>query len=497
MLTENGQKIAQMRDYVNSGATRSYDFRMEQIRKIKQMLTLESDRICEAIYKDTRRRPEFTEFYEIGVAKMECDQFLDNLKEWMEDEYVDRTLVCMLDTPYVRKEPFGVCLLISPFNYPINLTVPALIAMIAAGNSVILKPSELTPNTSALFEEMYHKYFDKRLIQVIQGDGPATAALLNERFDHICYTGSERIGKLVMAAVSKHLTPVVLELGGQSPVLVDETVDLEITARRILWGKTSNAGQTCLAPNHLITTADVKFKLLPILKRILVEFYGEDAQKSNDFMRLVSHHHFDRIKSMVDNSKGNVVIKAGEFDRDDLFIPPMIVEVDKDDVLLSEEIFGPILPIVTVAEFEDAFDLIKKKEKPLGAYIFSNDKKRQKKFVDEISTGNIGINDLMLNFAVDTLPFGGVGHSGMGRYRGKAGFDTFSNWKSVLHRGFFADNLTACRYPPCTPDKYKMMKRAGNRVVVPKKLKKLFSVAPWILLGVFFKVIYQQFAQQF
>ncbi|CAD5221419.1 unnamed protein product [Bursaphelenchus okinawaensis] len=492
MLTENGQKIAMMRDYVNSGATRSYEFRIKQIKKIKQMLINENDKICEAIYKDTRRRQEFTEFYEMGVARMECEQFIDNLKEWMEPEYVDRTLLCMLDTPYVYKEPFGVCLLISPFNYPINLTVPALIAMIAAGNSVIIKPSELSPHTSAVFEEIYHKYFDRRLIQVVQGDGEFTAALLEERFDFICYTGSARIGKIVMEASSRHLTPVVLELGGQSPVLVDETVNLEITARRILWGKTSNGGQTCLAPNHLITTPEVKFKLLPILKKVLIEFYGQDAQKSDDLMRLVHTRHFDRIKALVDATKGSVFFQAGEFDRDDLFIPPMVVEVDEDDSLLKEELFAPILPIVCVENFDDAYNMVKKTEKPLGAYIFTNNKKRQQRFVEEVQTGNVGINDLMLNFAIDTLPFGGVGHSGMGRYRGKSGYDTFSNWKSVLHRGFFADNLTACRYPPCTPEKYKMMQKSGSRVVVPKSFKKTMSILPWVLLGVLLNILLQK-----
>lgn len=480
--------VKKQRAYFRRGETTAIENRKERLRTLKKFIVENSDELCEAVYKDLRRNIKNTYVLEIGNAIQEIDYMLANISEWSKPVLVDKTVVNMLDQPMVVKDPLGVVLIISPWNYPVSMILLPLIPAIAAGNTVVIKPSEMSANTAELFGKLIPKYFESEFLTVINGGIPETTELLKERFDHILYTGCPPVAKIIMAAAAKHLTPVTLELGGKCPVIVEDDVDLDTTARRLAWGKWLNCGQTCLAPDYVLTTPSTKNKLVEGLRKYITEFYTSDIKSSKDYSRIINQRHFDRISTLLDASNGTVMFSGGERDRDDLFIPPTVLDVQKDDAFMADEIFGPVLPIITVNNLSEAIDYINEGEKPLAAYIFTSNEAKAKRLYTETSSGGVTINDVIMHLTVDTLPFGGVGTSGMGRYRGKYGFDTFTHEKAVLKRGFFGESLQAARYPPMTEKKLNNLKMlTGTRIGYPgfaHWLGRLPVIVVSVLLGV-------------
>ncbi|RCN42446.1 aldehyde dehydrogenase family protein [Ancylostoma caninum] len=466
--------ISRQRQFFRSGKPASIEHRKEQLHILRRLITENSEALCEAVYNDLRRNPQTTHFLEIANAIVEIDYMLENVDEWSKPVTVKKTFANALDQPMLVKDPLGVVLIISPWNYPVSMILLPLIPAIAAGNTVVIKPSEISANTAAAFEKLVSKYFEPEMVAVVNGGVEETTELLKERFDHILYTGCPPVAKIIMTAAAKHLTPVTLELGGKCPVIVEDDADIETSARRIAWGKWLNCGQTCLAPDYVMVSSVSKPKLVDALRRYIGEFYGTDIKASKDYARIVNERHFDRISSLLDSSNGTVMFKGGDLDRSDLFIPPVILDVQKDDAFMVDEIFGPVLPVLTVKDLSEALDYIKEGEKPLAAYIFTRSESKVQRLCKETSSGGITVNDVLMHITVDTLPFGGVGNSGMGRYRGKYGFDTFTHEKAVLKRGFFGESLQNARYPPISEAKLKTLARlTGTRRPMP-------SVLGWI-----------------
>ncbi|KAH7696544.1 Protein ALH-4 a [Aphelenchoides avenae] len=307
------------------------------------------------------------------------------------------------------------------------------------------------------------------------------------------YTGCTPVAKIIMGAASKHVTPLTLELGGKCPVIVEPDADLAISAKRIAWGKWMNNGQTCLAPDYILATEPVKKRLVEEMQKVLKDFYGSDISASADYSRIINERHYDRISSLLDTTDATVLYKGGERNRSDRFIPPYILDAKPSDVVMQDEIFGPILPIVTVRNFSEALELIRKGEKPLAAYLFTRDEDKVERLLKETYSGGVTINDVLMHMTVDTLPFGGTGHSGMGRYRGKFGFDEFTHEKAVLKRGFFGEGLAAARYPPLTDKKVAQLKQLGTRRTFPKVLRTVLWPIPYIVIGVIIGVLAQRF----
>ncbi|KAI6170669.1 Aldehyde dehydrogenase [Aphelenchoides bicaudatus] len=465
------QLVEGQREFFKSGATRSLEFRREQLLKLRKAIVKEADAIKDAIHRDLRRPPEMTQLVEINGSLTEIDYVLENLKDWMKPEYVEKTMANLLDTPMVVREPYGVCLLITTWNYPALMFFYPLISMLAAGNTVIIKASEVSVSSSSLISELLARTFHKDIVAVVQGDAQAATDLLGEHFDKIMYTGSTPIGSLIMKAAAKNVTPVVLELGGKCPVIVESDADLQITAKRLVWGKLFNAGQTCVAPDYIITTPRVKQQLIPLLSQTIRQFYGQNVQESKDYIRIINERHFDR----------------GESDRSDLFIPPVIVDCEVDDPVMRDELFGPILPIITVdSATNDGIRLINKGREPLTTYIFTRDDKKVQRLIKETQSGSVLVNDVLMHYGVDTLPFGGVGFSGMGSYRGRYGFEEFSHSKAVLVRGFFGDGLASARYPPLTESSYRKLTQLLQRRSIPKIFSWLRPSIPSLIFGVVF-----------
>ncbi|CAD6197659.1 unnamed protein product [Caenorhabditis auriculariae] len=455
--------VEAQRAFFRTGETKSVKFRKQQLQTLKKFVEENRHELNDAVYRDLRRRHEQTEGLEIGMVLQEIDYFLANIDEWSKPTYVQKTVVTMMDKPLVVKDPKGVVLIVSPWNYPVSMILLPLIPAIAAGNTVVIKPSEVSANTAATFEKLLPKYFEAKYLNVVTGGVSETTELLKERFDHILYTGCPPVAKIIMTAAAKHLTPVTLELGGKCPVVVEDDADIDLTARRIAWGKWTNCGQTCLAPDYVICNAAVKSKLLDSFRKYLKEFYGEDIKASKDYSRIINERHFDRLSALLDKTEGAVLFSGGERDRNDLFLPPVILDVKASDPFMHDEIFGPVLPVLTVKDLSEALQYIDAGEKPLAAYIFTRNESKVNRLLRETSSGGITVNDVLMHLTVDTLPFGGVGNSGMGRYRGKFGFDTFTHEKSVLQRGFLGESLISARYPPSTPEKLAMLRRLTGR----------------------------------
>lgn len=490
--------IEAQRTYFDTGITRDIKFRKEQLKTLRKMITECEAEICDAVYNDLKRLPKQTYILELSTTLTEIDYFLDNIDDWAKPEKVSKTMLNMLDQPMIVKDPKGVVLIISPWNYPVNMILLPLIPAIAAGNTIVIKPSELSSHTAAVFEKLIGKYFNPRYVTVVNGAVPETTELLKERFDHILYTGCPPVAKIIMAAAARHLTPVTLELGGKCPVIVCDDADIEISARRIAWGKWLNCGQTCLAPDYVMVTSKSKEKLIAAFEKHLTDFYASDIRKSKDYSRIISERHFDRISALLDKTAGRVVFSGGERDKDDLFIPPTILDVHKDDVLMEDEIFGPVLPILTVSGLDEAIEFIKAGEKPLAAYMFTKSEKNVDRLLKETSSGGVTVNDVIMHLLVDTLPFGGVGNSGMGRYTGKYGFDTFTHEKAVLKKGFFGESLLYARYPPLTEKKIRDLNfLTGKRRTLPGFMSRLIPSLPIIIISVIMGIALQKYRALF
>lgn len=432
------------RAFFNSGKTLSLQFRIEQLKLLKKMILSHEKQILDAVYADLRK-PDFeNQLAETQFTLMEIKHTLNHLKYWMKPEYVETPLFHKPGYSFIKAEPLGVSLIISPWNYPFQLLIAPLVASIAAGNCAILKPSELSANTSKMIAGLIKDTFNPNYIAVIEGGVDETTELLNHKFDHIFYTGSTQVGKIVMSAAAKHLTPVTLELGGKSPCIVDKNVPLKQTARKIVWGKFLNCGQTCIAPDYVLVEKSVKEKLIEALKETIKEFYSDKVQQTENYARIINERHYKRLTSLMSSGE---IVAGGETDIHDLFIAPtIIVNPDLKSELMTEEIFGPILPIIEFSETSEVILFIKSRPKPLALYVFSKSNRFIQSVLDRTSSGGVCVNDTISHITTSNLPFGGVGDSGMGEYHGKKGFDAFSHQKSVLKKSFLMDY--SMRYPP-------------------------------------------------
>lgn len=425
------QIVEEQRKFWKSGVTRPLEFRKEQLRKLRNVVEQNSAALIEAVYKDLRRPHATNMKLEVEAILKNIDYALAHLDEWAAQQKFEKN---EYGIPMVQYEPKGVVLVFSAWNYPVLLSLEPLLQAISAGNTVVLKPSEVSENTSNLLKKIIDANFPQNFIATIEGGPTIAAEILEQRFDHIFYTGSSHIGKMVMAAAANHLTPVTLELGGKCPAIVEPDADIVISAKRIAEGKWLNSGQTCIAPDYILTDEKTKSKLVSALQGVTKEMYGENVKGSDKYSRMVNHRHFDRVKALMDGTKGDVLYKAGELDRDDVFIPPILVAASNKDRLMEEEVFGPILPIVTIKNLDEAINVVNNGEKPLAAYLFTKDQQKVDKFLQNTSSGGVTINDILKHVFVPELPFGGIGNSGIGSYHGKHGFITLSHAKAILFR---------------------------------------------------------------
>lgn len=432
------------RAFFNSGKTKEVSFRIHQLKVFKSIITEHEKELINAVYKDFKK-PEFEAFaMELGVVHSEIDYAIKKVKKWSKRQKVSTTLVNLPAQSYIYPSPYGVSLIISPWNYPLLLSLTPLIGAIAAGNCAVLKLSELTPHTSEAIEKLFKGYFDQDYIRVVNGGVEETQQLLEQQFDYIFFTGSTRVGKIIMEAAAKHLTPVTLELGGKSPAIVHNDVDIDVAAKRILWGKFSNAGQTCVAPDYLYLHTDIKDAFLEALKKHATRMFGKDPSKSEDYARIINDQHFQRLHGFLNNG---TTYMGGEIDVYDHYIAPTILtDVTWDDEVMKEEIFGPILPVLEYSDLAEAIAGIKAQPKPLALYVFTKSNDVEERVIKEVPFGGGMINDTVAYLGNHHLPFGGVGTSGVGSYHGKFSFDTFTHYKGVLKKPFMFD--IALRYAP-------------------------------------------------
>ncbi|MEL6940288.1 MAG: aldehyde dehydrogenase [Cyanobacteria bacterium J06598_1] len=442
-VSQNTDALLQaQRTFFATGQTKPYDYRLAQLKKLKSAILERQEAIVQAA-KDDLGRPEFEGYFEIGVLA-ELSYVIKQLKGWMKPKKVGLPLAQLPGSAWVQPEPLGSVLIIGPWNYPFQLVISPLIGAIAAGNCAIIKPSEIAPATSAVVAELVTSTFPPEYVAVKEGGVEASQALLAEKFDHIFFTGGTRIGKIVMAAAAKHLTPVTLELGGKSPCIVDADIKVEVAAKRIVWGKFLNAGQTCVAPDYLLVKEEIRPAFVAALKKTIGETYGENPAQSDDLSRMVSDRQFDRVAGLL---QGEETVIGGQSDRATRFIAPTVLDnVAWDAPIMQEEIFGPVLPVLSYQKVEDAIALINSQPKPLALYLFTQNKALEKQVLSSTSSGGVCINDTILHLAIWGMPFGGVGDSGIGAYHGKHSFDTFSHQKSILKKPFWLD--LDWRYPP-------------------------------------------------
>lgn len=449
--------VAKQHLFFEDGRSRDISFRKEQLKKLKQLLQENESRFIDAIHADFSKPPFETYETELFSLYQEIDHILKHLSDWSKPRRVKNSFATFLSKSYIRPEPYGVALVISPWNYPVNLSLSPALASIAAGNCTILKPSEISENTSKLLAEIINNHFDAGFLRVIEGDADDTQKLLDQPLDYIFFTGSARVGKIIMQRAAEQLTPVTLELGGKSPAIVDQTADIEMAAKRIAWGKFINSGQTCISPDYIYVHQSKKEQLCRFLEDTITEYYGEDPQKSNDFARIINRKHFERISNLIDPAKVRI---GGKTDSEDRYISPTVMTgITWEDDVMKEEIFGPVLPILSYKKLDEAVQAIKSYQKPLALYLFSEKKKHWKRIENDISFGGGCINDTFLHVANVNLPFGGIGSSGFGNYHGKAGFDEFSHHKSIMQSSTWYDNIL--RYPPYK-NNFKWLKRLSD-----------------------------------
>jgi aldehyde dehydrogenase (NAD+) len=434
--TEPTVEILQaQRAFFATGITKSLEFRQEQLNRLKAAILNHQTEIIQATKADLGR-PEYEGYFELGVL-MELNYILKRFKSWVKPRRVDLPFTYWPGSAWVQPEPLGVVLIIGPWNYPLQLLISPLMGAIAAGNCAILKPSELAPATSQVVAKLIQETFNPEYVAVIEGGVDTAQSLLTQKFDHIFFTGGTRIGQVVMEAAAKHLTPITLELGGKSPCIIDRDIDVEVAAKRILWGKFINAGQTCIAPDYLLVHEDIKPTLLTALQQNLRNFFGDDPAQSPDLARIINDRQFDRLTHLL---SGENIIVGGQTDRATRYIAPTILDnVNWDTPIMQEEIFGPLLPVLTYRDIKEVISAINARPKPLALYLFTRDRALQQQVLNSTSSGGVCLNDVFVQFAVWGLPFGGVGDSGIGASHGKASFETFSHRKSILKKPFWMD----------------------------------------------------------
>ena len=436
--------IKSQKKFFNDRKTRSFEFRDRQLRILKEAIQEHEEKILEATIKDLGK-PYFEAFgTEAGFIYTEIAHTRAHLSKWMKPQKVRSNVLIAPAKSQLIHEPLGQVLIISPWNYPFQLLMGPLIGAIAAGNCAVVKPSEMTPHTSKVIADLLNETFPEEYIAVFEGGPSVSQSLLNNPWDHIFFTGSTKVGKIIAKAAAKHLTPVTLELGGKSPCIVDPSANLKLTARRIVWGKYFNAGQTCVAPDYLLVHKDIKDKLIKLIEQQIKHYFGNDPHKSKDFGRIVSKGHCERLAGFLENGR---VICGGIAKIEERYIAPTVIEnVDFSSDIMKEEIFGPILPVITYEHLDSTIEKIKSMDKPLAVYVFSKSQKTIERIKAEISFGGGCVNDTLMHFLNPEMPFGGVGASGMGGYHGKYSFETFSHRKSILQQNSWFD--MPVRYPP-------------------------------------------------
>jgi len=438
------QTMTQLRAFFDSGKTRNIDFRIAQLKKLKEGIRKYEPAIMASLYDDLRKPPFESYASEIGILYTEIDHMIRHLASWSRPRRAATPLIHFLSRSRIDQEPYGVVLIISPWNYPFLLAITPLIGAIAAGNCALIKPSEFSPSTSQTIANMAEELFEADYVTVFQGEAHATQKLLEEKFNYIFFTGSTAVGRSIMNAAARHLTPVTLELGGKSPCIVHEDASLKYGIKRIAWGKFFNAGQTCIAPDYVLIHSKRKDVFIEKMIRTIYSFYGEDPMKSPDYARIVNERHFNRLVALMKNGR---MLYGGKYLSKDLYISPtMIDQVSPEEPLMQEEIFGPLLPLIEYDNIDEAIAFVNQKPKPLALYCFSESRTIQDKVLRETSFGGGCINDTISHIGSQELPFGGVGESGMGAYHGKASFDTFSRRRGILFRSNLVD--MSLRYPP-------------------------------------------------
>ena len=440
------RQLVSMRNYFESGSTRPYAFRIEQLKKLKQALLNHEQEIYDALYKDLKKSKEESYASELGLLLAEINVTIKNLRRWMQPQSAKTDLVNLPSRSKIYRDPLGVVLIIAPWNYPLQLLLIPLVGAIAGGNCAVIKPSELAPATSSIINEIISEIFSTQYIEVAEGDGAAIIPMMMDsfRFDHIFYTGSITVGKIIYGLAAKKLVPVTLELGGKSPAIVEADADLSVAANRIVLGKFLNVGQTCIAPDYLLVHESIKEMLVEKLKTQISKFYTKDASTSYDYGKIINERRFDKLISYL--SQGTI-LSGGQYDKPTLFIAPTLMDnIRPGAPIREEEIFGPILPIYSFKSMDEAVEIVKENANPLAFYLFTKSKKKEGEWISRVPFGGGCVNNTDWHFTNHHIPFGGVGNSGLGAYHGKYTFDTFTRLKPVMKTPAWFD--PSIKYPP-------------------------------------------------
>ncbi len=453
---KNYQEILNsQKEFFDSNATKDISFRKQQLKKFQAVLKSNEALLYDAIYKDFKKSEFETYATELGLLFEELKHHIKKVKTWSEKKNVKGNMANFLGSSYIMPEPLGNVLVIGAWNYPYLLSLQPVISALAAGNTVIVKPSELAPQTSAVMAKIINENFPQYYFQVWEGGVKETTEILKLRFDKIFYTGSSLVGKIVMKAAAEHLCPVILELGGKSPAIVTKSASIKMTAKRIVWAKFLNGGQTCVAPDYILVDKSVKSKLVEEIKKQVRKIHGEHPQNSEAYVRIINKRHFDRLVSLLDKKK---TIFGGETDEKDLYIAPTLMDnITWEDKVMQEEIFGPILPIMEYENLEEAINQVKAQEKPLALYLFTNKRSTSKRVFNDLSFGGGGLNECIMHLTNSELPFGGVGNSGMGNYHGENGFKAFSHQKSIMQKTNWFEPFV--KYAPYSGFKFWLLKK--------------------------------------
>lgn len=420
------------------------NFRKQTLVKLLISVQKHEEEIIKALYNDFKKPAFEAVISETAYIVSELKYTINNINKWAKPKMVLPSLLNFPSTDYIYKEPYGKVLIIAPWNYPYQLALCPLIAAVAAGNQVVVKPSELTPNTSSIIAKIISETFDKNHVKCIEGGVEITQELLAQRWDYIFFTGSVAVGKIVAKAAAENLTPITLELGGKNPCVIDATANLKLAAKRIVWGKFLNAGQTCIAPDYLLVSNKIKLAFIELIKKEIIDAYGENPETSPDFARIINQKNWDRLTGML---KGESILAGGITNSKDYYLAPTLLdEPSLDSLVMKDEIFGPILPILAFENEADLVSIISRYEKPLSLYVFSNNNAFAKRIIQDYSFGGGCINDTVVYFSNKRLPFGGVGHSGIGAYHGKLSFSTFTHYKAIVKKANWLDIPT--RYAP-------------------------------------------------
>lgn len=454
-MTDIQKKLEKQKAFFASGKTKDVQFRIEMLKALRSAIKKYEKEISDALKLDLNKSAFEAYETEIGIVLEELNYTIKNVFKWAKPKRKKTPIVLFLSSSYVYTEPYGSVLIMSPWNYPFQLTVAPLIGSIAAGNCSMVKPSEYSFHTAEILEKIIKEIFDESYVDIVRGGREANTSLLDEKFDYIFFTGSPTVGRIAMESAAKHLTPVTLELGGKSPCIVDETADIPLSAKRITWGKFLNAGQTCVAPDYLFVHHSVKDELISEIKKYIGIFYGNAPVTNDDYPKIINQKHFERLLGLLEDEQ---IFTGGQSNKETNQIAPTIIDnVTWESPLMQEEIFGPLLPVLTFKNLPDALAAINDKPKPLALYLFTTSKKNEEKTLHTVSFGGGCINDTVVHLSSPHLSFGGVGESGMGQYHGKASFDTFSHEKSIVKKSNKID--VPLRYPPFRDKNFAQLKK--------------------------------------